>query len=66
MAYLNSNSPLFSSVKEDDLREFTTIAPKLMSLIGEMENLQEGGGARALMVNTACADTAEVGNRHLT
>ena len=39
MAYLNSNSPLFSSVKEDDLREFTTIAPKLMSLIGEMEYL---------------------------
>lgn len=37
-AYLKSNSPLFSMVKEADLREWTTIEPKLISLIGEMEN----------------------------
>ena len=36
-AYLKSNSPLFSTVKEDDLREWTTIEPKLMSLMGEIE-----------------------------
>lgn len=39
MAYLNSNFPLFSRVKEQDLRVLTTIEPKLMSLMGDIENL---------------------------
>lgn len=40
-AYLKSNSPLFSIVNEADLREWTTIEPKLMSLIGEMKNREK-------------------------
>lgn len=36
-AYRKSNSPLFSIVKEADFRECTTIEPKLMSFMGEME-----------------------------
>ncbi len=36
MAYLNSKSPLFSSVNEALLRALIIMGPKLMSLTGEM------------------------------
>ena len=44
MAYLNSNSPLFSRVRVLDLREFIVKAmePKLMSLTGDIANLRWG------------------------
>ncbi len=38
-AYLNSNSPLFSMVKDRDFREPATMHPKLQSLMGVMLNL---------------------------
>ena len=41
MAYLKSNSPLFSIVKEADFREWTTIDPKLISLMGEIKKREK-------------------------
>lgn len=41
MAYLNSNSPLFSITKERDFLEFRMIEPKLMSFTGEILKLLE-------------------------
>ena len=40
-AYLKSNSPLFSMVNEADFLEWTTMDPKLMSLMGEMEKREK-------------------------
>ena len=40
-AYLKSNSPLFSIVKEADFLECTTIEPKLMSFIGEIKKREK-------------------------
>ena len=41
MAYLNSNSPLFSMTNERVFLEFRMIVPKLMSLIGDMLKLDD-------------------------
>ena len=41
MAYLNSNSPLFSNVKVADLRVLTTNEPKLISSMGEIEKWEK-------------------------
>ena len=41
MAYLNSNSPLFSSVNEALLRALIVMGPKLISLAGETRGCEK-------------------------